>query len=169
MRKRWPLVGLVVVSAGLGLLWPDAEVSVETETSAPVAARSQLPDREVLVAPSASVIGTVDGASSPGRFEGHVVDEDDVPLPGAELTFSKDGDRKRTRADAQGHFSFEAADGEWRVERVWAPGHLAKEDEATSFAAAGTVVRGLRFVTSAFLVVPGTPRSSEALRELGVR
>lgn len=139
----------------VALLWPRSEARVDAP---PPLSTTQTPLREAVISlpKTAPALSEETTSSTPARFEGEVVDSDQVPLPDAELEFEKDGERATVHTDSQGRFIFDAEDGEWRIERVWAPGHVAREDNATYFAAEGTVVGGLRFELEASRVIRGT-------------
>jgi hypothetical protein len=91
-----------------------------------------------------------------GRFEGTVVDEQGLPLPGAAVT-AQGIQLKFAMADRQGRFVFESLPVGPYLVRVHMPGFTASKRELVDVQPARSVLRQFQLVRAAVVPVPQRP------------
>jgi hypothetical protein len=135
MRRRWVgALAVVCVVAGVVLWWlarngPATPPDGVTASSAVAAKTPSTPARPIPQRIPVALEPTSAGALSAARnggFEGRVVDATTgAGLPGAQLTFSHDGQTSSVGGAVDGAFHFEPhAAGRWLLAAATAPGHL---------------------------------------------
>jgi hypothetical protein len=127
MRRLRPrLVLLLAFLLAALAIWIIGLGPASTAPASPPPAPPAQPASLALPVSSGSIAPSEPRDTSPGTFDGHVLDADTgVPIPGAELTFSQGGVAASVRAGQDGAYLFRPpAAGRWLLAAVGAVGYF---------------------------------------------